>query len=61
MAHTFATLEVSAAAFAEVAQKLRAAGYDHAFVDEALDMHGIALVVEEKKKKVRRVERRKRP
>lgn len=42
--HTFATLEVSAAAFDEVAQKLlRAAEYDHAFVGDCIDMRGIAL------------------
>jgi hypothetical protein len=59
MTHTFATLEVSAATFDECAQKLRAAGHDQAFVDDCLDTNGIGLVVEEKKKKVRRVQRRK--
>jgi hypothetical protein len=43
--YTVATLEVSAAAFDEIAAKLRAAGYDHCF-DEAglVDMTHIALV-----------------
>lgn len=44
---TFAEMEVSAAVFEEVAAKLMDAGYDHAFVDGALDMHGIALTREE--------------
>lgn len=42
--HTFATLEVPAAAFDFIAAKLKEAGYEHAFVDGALDMHGIGLV-----------------
>lgn len=45
--HTFATLEVSAAVFDEVMEKLQAAGYDHAFIDQGdgllIDMNGIAL------------------
>lgn len=41
--HTFAVLEVSAAAYDEIASKLREAGYDHVFIDEHIDMHGIAL------------------
>lgn len=46
--HTFAELEVSAAAYDEIAAKLREAGYDHAFTDEgAIDMHGIGLVREQ--------------
>lgn len=43
MTHTFAELEVSAAAYDEIAGKLREAGYGHAFVDGAIDMHGIGL------------------
>lgn len=44
MTHTYALLEVSAVAYEEVATKLRAAGYDHAFnADGEIDMHGIAL------------------
>lgn len=44
--HTYAALEVSAAAYDEIAAKLRAADYDHAIDDEegAIDMSGIALV-----------------
>lgn len=48
--HTFATLEVSKATYDEIAAKLKAAGYDHAFVKatgkdgEVIDMHGIGLV-----------------
>ncbi|MEX0741485.1 MAG: hypothetical protein WD079_01725, partial [Phycisphaeraceae bacterium] len=42
--YTYAALEVSAAAYDEIAEKLRAAEYDHAFHDDGLiDMHGIAL------------------
>lgn len=41
--HTFAELEISAAAWDEIALKLRAAGYDHAFVSGAIDMHGIGV------------------
>ncbi len=41
--HTFAELKVSAAAFDEIAARLRAAGYDHAFIDGAIDMHGLGL------------------
>jgi hypothetical protein len=44
MTYTFATLEVSADTYGEISAKLRAAGYDHAFVDCAIDMHGIGLV-----------------
>lgn len=45
--HTFATLEVSAAAYDEIAAKLREAEYDHAFMSGgAIDMHGIGLIRE---------------
>ncbi len=45
---SFATLEISPAAFAEIRDKLKAAGYGHAFCDggKLIDMHGIALVEE---------------
>ncbi len=36
-------MDVSPATYDEIAAKLRAASYDHAFVDGHLDMHGIAL------------------
>jgi len=47
--HTYATLDVSEATYVEIARKLRAAGYDHAFIDggetsKVIDMHGIGLV-----------------
>ena len=41
--HTYATLEISKAAYDEIAEKLRAAEYDHAFDGGLIDMHGIAL------------------
>lgn len=44
--HTYATLEISAAAYDEIALKLRAAGYVHAFHpgSSAIDMQGIGLL-----------------
>lgn len=52
-AHTYAMLEVSESTYDEIKQKLEAAGYHHALIqnDEApalphLDMHGIALCCE---------------
>ncbi|MFM0270153.1 hypothetical protein PQQ59_06180 [Paraburkholderia aspalathi] len=45
MTHTVATLEVTERTFQEIADKLRAAGYDHLFmVDGSIDMYGIAIV-----------------
>jgi hypothetical protein len=41
--YTYVELEVSAAAYDEIAGKLRAAGYDHAFHGGTIDMHGIGL------------------
>jgi len=41
--HTYAKLEVTEATWQEIADKLRAAGYDHAFHDGVIDMHGIGL------------------
>ena len=46
MTRTFVELEVSQAAFDEIAGKLRAAGYAHACGDGIVDMHGIALTRE---------------
>lgn len=40
---TLAELEVSAAAYDEIANALRAAGYDHAFVGGVIDMTGICI------------------
>lgn len=47
MSYTYVHLPVSAPAYDEIAAKLRAAGYDHCFDLEAIDMHGLALVREE--------------
>ena len=41
--HTVATMEISRAAYDEITQKLRAAGYDHVFDGELIDMTGIGL------------------
>lgn len=45
--HTYATLAVSVEVYEEIEAKLRKAGYSHAFVDGAIDMHGIGLVLDE--------------
>jgi hypothetical protein len=46
--YTFTTLAVSAEAYDEIADLLRSAGYDHAFVELeeglAIDMTGIGLL-----------------
>ena len=45
--HTYVVLEISTDAFLEIHAKLKAAGYNHAFLEDngslAIDMHGIAL------------------
>lgn len=41
--HTYAILEVSAPAYAEIRKLLTDAGYEHAFHDDVVDMHGIAI------------------
>ena len=41
--HTFVELEVSREAYLEIYTLLANAGYHHAFIDGAIDMHGIAL------------------
>lgn len=47
MSHTFALLEVSPAAYAEIRENLKAAGYDHALHgDGVIDLHGLALTTE---------------
>lgn len=48
MTYTYAVLDISPAAYKEIADKLHAAGYDHVFSDdpenrEIIDMNGIAL------------------
>lgn len=49
--HTFVQLALSPAVFREIYDKLRAAGYMHAFIHDGerliIDMHGIAVVPEE--------------
>lgn len=40
---TLAELEISAAAYDEIALALIEAGYDHSFVGGAIGMHGIGL------------------
>ena len=49
--YTYATMEISKAAWDEIAEKLKEAGYTQAFHDfgRVLDMHGIALVQEREK------------
>jgi hypothetical protein len=49
--HTYAVLKISAIAFAEIERLLKAAGYEHAFHEDAMygtviDMHGIAVAKE---------------
>lgn len=47
--HTYAVLEISEAAFQEISQKLRLAGYEHLFGrDGEVDMQGIALKAQTK-------------
>lgn len=46
--YTYVTLEVSESTYNEISDKLRAAQYDHCFDGETIDMHGIALELEEK-------------
>jgi len=42
--HTYVVLEVSSDAYQEIKLKLKAAGYDHAFMSNGeIDMHGIAV------------------
>lgn len=44
--HTFATLPVSPQTYREISDKLRDAGYGHVFVEDVIDMTGIALIPE---------------
>lgn len=41
--HTYAVLEVSREAHDEIRKLLEEAGYQHAFHDDVIDMHGIAI------------------
>lgn len=46
--HTYAKLELSKAAYDEITTKLKAAGYDHSFMDDGtIDMHSIGVTREE--------------
>lgn len=51
MTYTYVVLRVSPAAYAEIREKLAQAGYQHAFHGdrdgEVIDMHGIALGVDQ--------------
>lgn len=48
MTHTFATLEISAAAYDEIHKLLEEAGYRHTFMEDGtIDMHGIGLIKEQ--------------
>lgn len=53
--HTIASLEVSRAAYEEIANKLVAAGYSHAIHDGIVDMHGIGLTVSPNSEPVLRI------
>lgn len=45
--HTYAVLELSALAYNEIKEKLKEAGYDHAFMDNGeIDMHGIGIALQ---------------
>jgi len=45
--HTYAELELSQAAYDEIASKLKEAGYDHVFMDDGtIDMQGIGVTRE---------------
>lgn len=52
MTRTYVELEISEAAYNEIAEKLRKADYGHVFIGrdhhELMDMHGISLLKEEK-------------
>jgi len=48
MTHTYALLELSPPTYGEIADKLRAAGYEHAFGERGeIDMHGIGIATDE--------------
>ena len=59
MSYTYALLDVSSTAYAEIREKLKAAGYDHAFHRdgdrEVIDMSGIALRDEAQNEEDRRM------
>ena len=45
-AHTFVELKVSREVYLEIYTLLAEAGYHHAFLEGAIDMHGIALTMD---------------
>lgn len=45
--YAYVILEVSRAAYDEIARKLRDVQYDHVFSGDTIDMHGIALEPEQ--------------
>jgi hypothetical protein len=47
--HTFVELPLSPAAYEEIRNKLKAAGYEHCFIrgEDTIDMHGLAVTREE--------------
>ena len=49
MTYTYALLEVSKETYIEIETKLRKVEYDHAIVDDVIDMHGIGLKIEDPK------------
>lgn len=44
--HTYVTMPVSAATYKEIKDKLIAANYDHCFVNDAIVLQQVGLVVE---------------
>lgn len=54
-AHTFVTLPVSPQTYLEISDKLREAGYGHVFVEDVIDMAGIALIQEDRPRDRERV------
>lgn len=51
MSYTFVELEVSEETYKEIWELLAIAGYHHVFLDGAIDMKGIALVMKERTQK----------
>jgi chromosome condensin MukBEF complex kleisin-like MukF subunit len=52
VSHTYAILDVTSETFREIQNKLEAAGYQHAFKEDAqgqllIDLHGVAIRDEE--------------
>lgn len=45
--HTYAVLPVSKAVYDEIRSKLEKAGYSDQFHDDRIDMHGLAISIED--------------